>query len=82
MNPLKWNRANHIALALTACIGAALGIPLGYIVYAAEYGSDSAGFGYWLYGPIQHDVFQWAIYGAVIAALVFYVLRLAGNNTN
>ena len=82
MNPLKWNRANYIGLALTACIGAALGIALGYIVYAVEYGSDFVSFGYWLYSPIQYDVFQWAIYGAVIAASVFYVLRLAGNNTN
>jgi hypothetical protein len=82
MNPLNWNRADHIALALTACMGAAFGIPLGYIVYAAEYASDSVSFGYWLSSPIQHDVFQWAIYGALIAASVFYVLRLAGSNRN
>ena len=82
MNPLNWNGADHIALALTVCVGAALGIPLGYIVYVAEYASEAVSFGYWLFGPIQHEVFQWAIYGALIAACVCYVLRLAGSNRN
>ncbi len=35
MNPLEWERKHQIALILAAIVGAALGVVLGYFVFAA-----------------------------------------------
>ena len=75
MNPLSWSREHQIALLAAALIGAALGIVLGYLVYAAGWGEGAVPFGSWL-GRLLDGPIWWALFGAVIGGAIIFIRNL------
>jgi hypothetical protein len=80
VNPLLWERRHQTALIISALIGSALGVVLGYMVYGAASGSEAgASFKYWLGHPLRYGWPWWGVFGAAVASGAVYVQRLNSN---
>ena len=76
MNPLAW-RAEHLtALFLSAIIGIALGIVLGFVVSALGAGSNAVSFRYWIGYPFDHGVEWWGLFGFLVGGGAMYATLL------
>jgi hypothetical protein len=78
MNPFTWRLEHRIALALAFVVGAALGVVLGYLLYASARGADGAlSFHYWLKHPLRFAGLWWGLFGGVVGAAIIYIKRLS-----
>ena len=79
---INWSRREQVALGIAVVVGAALGIVLGYLVYAIGSGADGAlPFSYWLESPIRSAAIWWALFGAAIAVALIYIRRFLSQKT-
>ena len=81
MNPLGWKREHQVALLMAILAGAALGVVLGYLVYAAPKGADGGiGFESWLRRSFRWSYrargIEWALFGAFFGGAAVYLRQL------
>jgi hypothetical protein len=62
-----------VSRLIVAClIGAAIGVIVGYFVYAVP-DATAPSFGYWIRHPFRYSAIYWAVAGAVIGAGLQYL---------
>ncbi len=74
MNPLQWKKEHQVALVLAVVVGTALGVVLGYLVYAT--GRGAAGgirWSYWINSPLGYGGLWWGAFGALVGGALVYL---------
>jgi hypothetical protein len=77
MNPLSWRREDQLAGCVIIVLGATLGLLLGWMwsPFSHAQGNHVGGFFLtWLQYPDAY--WPWIAFGGIIAALIFYAVRL------
>ena len=76
VNPLNWKHEHQVAWIIAFMVGAVAGLLYGFS--HSQYGSVGAGQGVHFLFWFQHPEFywHWVSFGAVLAALAFYLARL------
>jgi hypothetical protein len=78
INPLRWRHEHQLAWIVACALGAAIGLLYGFSrVPFGSYTMHSAYFLLWLQNPEWY--WHWAVMGAAVAGLAFYLMRLLKN---
>jgi uncharacterized membrane protein (Fun14 family) len=77
VNPLRWPRAQRVALVVASLVGSAIGLLAGYSIYAIGRGAEGTlGFSFWVWRSHNSNALLWLAFGALVGFAKAYALRL------
>lgn len=77
MKERGYSSDKKLAVALIILLGVAFGVVVGYFALAADKGADGAPpFYYYMQYPERSGAVYWAVFGGIVAWLLFYIREL------